>query len=158
MASDRLQPMAACGQESTGDVADSDTDRERGSGVHASGDGIRMVATHVEKIQTPTAHAEWVETGINADAWPHHQQAEGLVGDRKPGGNENHRPPRSVEQIATTLGNAEESNEGSGERRRAAPAGVGNDPLRRTPRTLLQCGTSSTPQGSRGHGPVHGWE
>eukprot|EP00961_Rhodomonas_salina_P213996 2890004-Rhodomonas_salina.1 len=78
MASDRLQPMATGGQEGAGDVADSDTKRERRGGDHPSGDGIRMDATHVEKIQTPTEHVEWVETGINTDAGPHHQQEEGL--------------------------------------------------------------------------------
>eukprot|EP00961_Rhodomonas_salina_P141876 1910048-Rhodomonas_salina.1 len=46
MACDRLQPMAAGGQEGAGDVADSDTKRERRGGDHASGDGIRMDATH----------------------------------------------------------------------------------------------------------------
>eukprot|EP00961_Rhodomonas_salina_P217790 2943238-Rhodomonas_salina.1 len=86
-----------------------------------------MDATHVEKIQAPTAHVGGLETGINTDAWPHHQQAEGLVGDRKPSGYENHRPPQPVEQNAKTLGDAEESNEGSRECRRAAPAGVGDD-------------------------------
>eukprot|EP00961_Rhodomonas_salina_P155479 2093684-Rhodomonas_salina.1 len=131
------------------------TQKERGE-VETTPAETASDATHVEKIQTPTAHVEWVETGINPDAWPHHQQEEGLVGNRKPCGNENHRPPRPVQQIAATLGNAEESNEGSGERRRAAPAGVGDDPRRGAPRTLLQSGPSSTPQGRGRHGPVHG--